>query len=151
MSPSKAYITGLKLLATRELSEAQLRLRLARRGHEADDIESAIARLKTDRSLDDERTAAAIARTEAHLRHRGMLRVRRKVEAAGIAPGLARRVTEDVFQEIDADALMARAIDKRLRGRTAITDDRELQRLYRYLVGQGFEPDRVVTALRSRR
>ena len=30
-------------------------------------------------------------------------------------------------------------------------DDRELQRLFRYLVGQGFESDRIMRTLTSRR
>ena len=39
---------------------------------------------------------------------------------------------------------------KRLREGKTIADDREFNRLYRYLVGQGFESDRVVTLLKSR-
>jgi hypothetical protein len=32
-----------------------------------------------------------------------------------------------------------------------IADDREFNRLYRYLIGQGFEPDRVLALLRKRK
>ncbi|MND07670.1 hypothetical protein D3C83_298110 [compost metagenome] len=46
---------------------------------------------------------------------------------------------------------MAAALDKRLRGRTAIAADREFQRLYRFLLGQGFESDRVLALLRRHR
>jgi regulatory protein len=145
-----AYLTGLRMLARRELSEAQLRQRLQRKACEPDDIDAAIDRLKAERSLDDERVAGAIARTEANVRKRGRLRVRRQIEAAGISPAIAARAADEVFAGIDPEALLAAALEKRLRGRS-LDDPRERQRLYRYLIGQGFDHDRVLAALRARR
>ena len=55
-----------------------------------------------------------------------------------------------MFGAIDDDALLESSLRKRLRGRETIADDREFQRLFRYLVGQGFESDRVMQALRAR-
>ena len=143
------YLTALRMLARRELSEAQVRQRLARRQHDPDAIEAAITRLKADRSLDDARVAGAIARTETSLKKRGKLRVKRQIEAAGIAPAVAQRAIEETFEAIDANALLTAALERRLRGKTRIADDREFQRLYRYLVAQGFEPDRVLVLLRK--
>jgi regulatory protein len=144
------YLTALKMLGRRELSEAQLRQRLLRRQHAPDAIEAALTRLKSDRSLDDERVAGAIARSETNLKKRGRYRVTRQIEAAGIAPSIAKRVVDETFAAIDGDDLLVQALGRRLRGRTSIADDREFQRLYRYLVAQGFEPDRVLALLRSR-
>ena len=73
------------------------------------------------------------------------------IERAGIAAATARRAVEEAFGTIDDDALMEASINKRLHGRETIADDREFQRMYRYLVGQGFEPDRVMAALTARR
>lgn len=143
------YLAALKMLARRELSETQLRQRLRRRQHEADAIEEAIARLKSERNLDDERVAGAIARSETSLRKRGRYRVTRQIEAAGIASSIAKRVVDETFAAIDGEALLAQALARRLRGRTRIEDDREFQRLYRYLVAQGFAPDRVLALLRT--
>ena len=149
--PDSAYIAALKMLGGRELSERQVRQRLARRGYEDDEIEAAIGRLKQDRSIDDERAARAMAHAETSLKKRGRLRVKQRLEAAGIEPATAQRAIQDTFQTLDADALIASALQKRLRGREQIADDREFQRLYRYLVGQGFEPDRVLALLRRHR
>ena len=151
MAGSSAYLAGLQLLARRELSEAQLRQRLTRRGYAADDVTAAIARLLEERALDDRRVAAAIASTETRVRGRGRLRVKRQIEAAGISASLAEDAVERVFGEIDADALLTAALERRLRGRDTIADDREFQRLYRYLLTQGFDSDRVLALLRSRR
>ena len=145
-----AYLDGLKMLAQRELSEAQVRQRLARRGHDADAIDVAVARLREERAIDDERAAEAIARTQTSLR-RGRLRVRRQIENAGIAAPTARRAIDDVFANVDADALLQASLAKRLRGRETIADDAEFRRLYRYLVGQGFDVDQVMKALTARR
>jgi regulatory protein len=146
LAPNPAYLDGLKLLARRELSEAQLRQRLARKGHQADEIERAVEQLRAERAVDDERVAAAIARTEAAVRRRGRARVQLQIERAGIAKAIARRAIEAVFGEIDGDALLAAALQKRLRGRR-VADERERQRLYRSLVNQGFDPDRVLALL----
>jgi regulatory protein len=145
-----AYVDGLKMLARRELSEAQIRQRLTRRSYTTESIDSAIERLKSERAIDDVRVAGAIARTETHVRRRGRLRVIRQIEAAGISSAIAKQVVRDVFQDIDSDALLAAALEKRLRSRDQI-DELTARRLYRYLTSQGFDSDRVLAALRVRR
>ncbi len=142
---------GLKMLARRELSEQQVRQRLARKQHEAGDIDTAIARLRDERALDDSRVAEAIARMETSIRKRGKMRVRQQIERAGIAKSTAKQAIDDVFATVDDEALLDASLEKRLRGRETIADDREFQRLYRYLVGQGFESDRVLKALNMRK
>jgi regulatory protein len=146
-----AYIAGLKMLARRELTERQIRERLARRGHEPDEIDTAVARLKSDRALDDGRVALAMARSEITLKRHGRLRAQRQLEAAGLPAALARSALDDVLSTIDHDALIEASLARRLRGRDRIADDREFQRLFRYLVGQGFEAGAVLALLRSKR
>jgi len=146
-----AYVDGLKMLARRELSEKQVRERLARKGHEREAIDDAIARLHEERALDDTRVAGAIARTETSIRRRGKLRVQMQIQRAGIDKSVAKRAVDEVFGAIDDDALIEASLNKRLRGRDTIADDREFQRLYRYLAGQGFESDHIMKVLNSRR
>ena len=137
------------MLARRELSEFQVRQRLAKRGEDQDSIDTAIARLKTERSIDDERVAGAIARSQATGRKRGRRRVQQQIEAAGIAKSIASRAVDDVFRDLDSEALLTASLSKRLRGRERIADDREFQRLYRYLSAQGFDSDRILAQLRK--
>jgi regulatory protein len=139
------------MLGRRELSEAQIRQRLARKGHEQDEIDEAVERLRRERALDEARVAEAIAHTETAVRRRGKLRVRRQIEQAGIAPATARAAIEAVYGALDDAALLDAALAKRLHGRDTIDDESEFRRLFRYLVGQGFEPDRVITVLKKRR
>ena len=135
------------MLARRELSEAQVRQRLARKQHSQDDIDEAIARLRDERAIDDARVAEAIARTETSIRRRGKMRVRMQIQRAGISSTAAKEAADRVFASIDDAELIEAALRKRLRGRQTIADEREFQRLYRYLAGQGFEADLIVKTL----
>ncbi|OLE83501.1 MAG: hypothetical protein AUF76_06235 [Acidobacteria bacterium 13_1_20CM_2_65_9] len=148
---TNAYVDGLKMLARRELSEQQVRQRLARKGHDQDAIDDAVTRLREERAIDDVRVAESIARTETSVKRRGKLRVRLQIERAGIGRGTAKRAVDGVFDAIDDDAQIEASLKKRLRGRETIADDREFQRLYRYLAGQGFEADRIMKVLTARR
>src|SRR3954470_20108939 len=51
------YIDGLKMLARRELSELQVRQRLARKGDDRDAIDAAVARVGEERGIDETRGA----------------------------------------------------------------------------------------------
>jgi regulatory protein len=148
---NKAYLDGLKMLARRELSEAQVRERLARRGHDPGAIDDAVRRLRDERAIDDVRAAEAIVRTEASVRRHGKRHVERHLERAGIDTATARRAVDEAFEALDEDAQIEAAIARRLHGRGIIADDRELQRLYRYLVAQGFDSERVQTVLTARK
>jgi len=146
---SRAYIAGLKMLARRELSEAQVRTRLARKEYEPDEIDDAVARLRRERALDDHRTALACARTEVRIKHRGRARVLRQVESLGIARTVARAAVAEVFGELDENALLEQALERRLR-RGPLTDVAAARRVHRYLLGQGFDPARVSSLIRGR-
>jgi regulatory protein len=147
----RAYVAGLTRLSRRELSEAQLRDRLTRRKFEPDDIDAAIARLRSERALDDRRTALACARTQVRIKHHGRARVVREVEALGIARDVAREAVAEVFGEIDESELLEQALDRRLRHGTQLSDPAVFRRVHRYLLGQGFDPGRVTALLRQRR
>jgi len=146
----RAYIAGLTLLARRELAEAQLRERLARRKFNQEDIDDAVARLRLEGALNDRRTAVACARTEVRLRHHGRARVVRRIEALGIARDVAREAVAEVFTEIDETELLEHALDRRLRRGLTLNDPLAVQRMHRYLVGQGFDPSAVIGLLRRR-
>ena len=152
MSPgSEPYLDALKMLARRELSEAQVRQRLARRGHDRASIDTAVARLKGERAIDDARVAEAIARTETAAKRRGKLRVARQIEQAGISGSIAHRALDAIFGDIDSDALIEAALTRRLRAGVPIQDDAQFHRLCRYLIGQGFEVEHVIRTLTVRR
>jgi regulatory protein len=144
-----AYTVALTLLSARELSESQLRTRLKRREIDADDIESALARLKSDRTLDDRRVARAIARMESAIKHRGRARVIQKVRQAGIDGDTAEEAVREVFEEVDENDLLERALERRLRGKAPRDlDEKGRARIVRGLVAQGFGMGAILRRLK---
>ena len=146
-----AYTTALTLLSARELSESQLRARLKRRELDADDIESAISRLKADRSINDRRVALAIARMESTIKQRGRARVIQKIRQAGIDSALAEDAVREIFEEVNEDELLDRAMERRLRGAAVEgLDERGRARIVRGLAAQGFSLDKIFKRLDQR-
>jgi SOS response regulatory protein OraA/RecX len=134
-----AYTLALTWLSRRELSTRQVRERLARRDIPSDEIDRAIERLTTDRSLSDRRVALAAARTDVNVRGRGRRRVLYHLQQIGID------------RETDEAALLDQAIERSLRGREAASLDRNgIARIVRRLVGQGFEPGAIYARLRRK-
>jgi len=144
-----AYIVALTLLSARELSEAQLRTRLKRREFEPTAIDAAVARLKDDRTLNDRRVALAIARMESAIKHRGRSRVIQKIRQAGINSDTAEDAVREVYDEVDEEALLDQAIERKLRGQAAKDlDEKGKARIVRALAGQGFRIDAILKKLR---
>jgi regulatory protein len=144
-----AYLAGLRLLGRRELSSAQLRERLARRGFAAAEIEAALGRLGREGALDDRRAARAYAVTAARVKGRGRLRILRELHQMGIDPALAREAVDAAFAEVDEARLLERALDKRL-GR-GVPSDADYRRAARALARLGFAPEAIAAALGRRR
>jgi len=146
-----AYLDALHLLARRELSVDACRQRLLDKDHPAEDVDAAIAHLLETGGLDDARVARAYARTAVNIKGRGRLRVQRELNDKGIPRDVAAAALAEVFGDADERAMVARAIQKRLRGRTTVKDRAESARLYQYLMRQGFTPAAVMAALRKLR
>ena len=150
-SPTAAYARALRWLTARELSEAQVRARLADRGFTDHAILPAVARLIQDRTIDDRRAAAAVARTEARVRRRGPRRVMAKLISMQIDRELATAVVRELFGEDGEDALLDTTLERRLRGDAErLTDPRERRRVLAYLVRQGFSASAASAAIRRR-
>ena len=144
-----AYTVALTLLSARELSETQLRARLARRQCDAQSIDEVVSRLKGDGTLNDRRVAVALARMESAIKHRGRSRVIQKIRQAGIDGDTAEDAVREVFEEVDEGALLDRALERRLRGKTTKElDDRGRARVVRGLVAQGFRLEAVLKKMK---
>ena len=105
-----AHTEGLKLLARRELSVEGVRARLEDRGYSPDDIAEALARLLESGALDDRRVARAYARTAAHVKGRGRLRINQELQQLGFQYDVAADWLGVVFGELAERRLIDSAI-----------------------------------------
>ena len=150
-SSKAAYFRALRWLTARELSEAQVRSRLAEKGYTEIAITPAVERLIQDRTVDDRRAATAVARTEARVRRHGPHRVMGKLIAMHIDRDLAKEVVRELFGEEDEGALIERTLETRLRGNPErLKDPRERRRILAYLVRQGFSASAASAAIRNK-
>lgn len=146
-----AYFRALRWLTARELSEAQVRIRLADRGYTSAAIGPAVERLVQDRTIDDRRAATAVARTEARVRRHGPRRIMGKLIAMKIDRDLAKEVVTDLFGETDEEELLETTLERRLRGKPErLKDPKERRKLLGYLVRQGFSASAASHALRRK-
>ena len=146
---SDAFTLALVMLSSRELSESQIRTRLKRRECDPDDIEAAITRLKADRTINDRRVALALARMESAIKHRGRSRVLQRIRQAGIADDTAEDAVREVFEEVDENALLDRAFERRLRGKQPKElDEKGRARIIRGLVALGFRFEAILKRLK---
>ena len=144
-----AFTVALTLLSARELSEAQIRTRLKRRQLDDDDIDAAVSRLKADGTLNDRRVALALARMESAIKHRGRSRVIQKIRQAGIDSDTAEDAVQEVFEDVDENALLDRALERRLRGKAPKElDDKGRARVIRGLVAQGFRLEAILKKMK---
>lgn len=132
-----SYQTGLKLLSRRELSTKELSERLLRRGFTQDSVSVTVKRLIDEGALNDYRTALALAHREAYIRARGQLRAIREIESHGITRDLSISAVKETYKDLDEREMIEGALKKRLKG--TITDDRQMRRLYQFLIRQGFD------------
>ena len=151
MPERTAYVDALRLLGRRELSVTQLRERLREREHSAEDVDRAIDLLLENRALDDRRVAAAYVRTALKVKGRGRLRIQRELQVMGIEKDVAAEALAEAFGEVDERALIAKALQKKLRGKPKIASPAEYARVYQFLMRQGFSPAAVSAALRGHR
>ena len=142
------YTDALRLLARRELSVSQVRSRLLDRDHSPEATDATLTRLLETGALDDRRVARAYARTAVSIKGRGRLRVTRELEAMGIAREVAAEAIAEVFGDLDEDALIDKAIRKKLRGGKTLATMRERARLHAFLARQGFTSAAISAALR---
>ena len=151
MPERTAYVDALHLLGRRELSVKQLRERLLDRDHSREDVDRAIELLAENRAVDDARVASAYARTAIKIKGRGRLRVQRELHEMGIDKDVASQALAEAFGDTDERSMIAKALQKKLRGNKKIATPAEYARVYQFLMRQGFSPGAVASALRAYR
>jgi regulatory protein len=151
MPDRTAYVDALHLLGRRELSVKQLRERLLDREHDREDVDRAIDLLLENKALDDARVAGAYVRTALKIKGRGRLRIQRELQMMGIEKEIAGHAIAEAFGDVDERAMIAAALQKKLRGNQKIATPAEYARVFQFLMRQGFSPGTVTAVLRSRR
>jgi regulatory protein len=137
-APPSAYERAVARLSRRELSTAELRRALGRAGHAAEEVESALLRLRAQGYVDDAALAGRFARSRlAHQGH-GRYRIREALRLRGVPAGTADQGLAGALADVpEAEALDA--VARRYWARRASVEPRlRLSRLRGVLLRRGF-------------
>jgi regulatory protein len=140
-----AFDRALDLLALRARSTRELRRHLIKKGEDEAHVDAAIARLTTLGLLDD----AAYARQFARAKATGPGFSRRRLQAELARRGVARETADaaiaEVFadDEVNADEILDRVAEKKLRTLTKLDPDTRRRRLYAFLARRGYDSDDI--------
>jgi regulatory protein len=142
---------ALKSLGARAHSIGELREKLRRRAERAGDIDGVLARLKEHQYLDDRRYAESYASARLANEKLGRTRVIRELRARRVAPAVAERTVEKVYQGVAEEALIEDWIRRKYRmaPREGLFQDRkDLAAAYRRLARAGFRTGEILKVLK---
>jgi regulatory protein len=142
---------ALKALAGRAHSAGELREKLRRRADRAGDIEDVLARLKEHGYLNDQRYAEGFASARLSNDRQGRTRVIRDLRQHRVAPALAERTVQKVYQDVDEVALIEDWIRRKYRTAQReglFQEDKDLASAYRRLTHAGFRTGEILKVLK---
>jgi regulatory protein len=141
---------AFKLLAARPRSEAQLReLLTSRFGTEPAIVEECISRLKELGYLNDLEFARGYANHRLNLRPLGRSRLARELAGKSVSRQTISETLDELFNNVDEQTLVDRAIDKRIRTHGRPSDARAAKRLFDHLARLGFDYDLIARKLKA--
>ena len=142
---------AVKVLAGRAHSTGEMREKLRRRAARAADVDEVLARLKDLGYLDDRRYAEAFASARLANEKLGRTRVIQDLRKRRVAPSLAERTVQRVYQDVDEEALIEDLIRRkyRLAEREGLfREDKDLAAAYRRLLRAGFRSGEIIRVLK---
>ena len=146
----KTLKRAFNLLSAKPRSIAELRERLLEKDWAGEEIVMRVlARLQELNYLNDEQFAAQYANSRLTIKAVGRNRLRRDLQRKKISSTVINQALEDVYTEHDEEALIAKAITKRLRLKGKPTSREETKKLFDHLVRLGFNFDLVIKKVRA--
>jgi len=146
-SYGKTMALAVKLLAAKPRSRAELRERL---GEKCDDdaVAQVISRLEELGYVNDEQFAASFAAARIATRPLGRVRLRRDLQRRKVSGEVAENAMNAAYKETNEETLIEMAIAKRLRTHGEPGTRQDAQKLFAYLLRQGFDYELVLRKIR---
>jgi regulatory protein len=144
----KAKQRAFRLLAVRARSEKELRSKLKEKGFDEIVIGEVTARFRELNYLDDESFSGQLARNLGLNRLLGDRRIASALREKGIPSEMIEKAIAGLRDEISEAEAVQKLIRKKVKSRKIMEmDNKEKGRLARSLIGKGFPPDLIFSAL----
>ena len=148
-SPRSAYEDGLRRLARRDHSEAELRQALLRKGFAAEEVQLALDRLVRNRHLDDVAFAERFARSRLASQARGRNHVRVALASRGVEPAIADQALAEALRDVSEAEMLDQLAKKYWAQRKREEPRQRLRKLWNFLLRRGYPPEIVSRRLRT--
>lgn len=142
---------AVRALAGRAHSTGELRQKLRAKAEKAADVDVTLSRLKEYGYLDDRKFAESFAVARLENQWLGKTRVAQELRRRRVAPAVADRTVQQVYQNVNEEELIERAVRRKYRSAprdNLFQDDKELAAAYRKLLRAGFAPGPIVRVLK---
>lgn len=146
---SRARQAAFKLLARREMSEAQIRQALLDRDHAEADVERAIEGLRQQRYLDDPGLAARFARSRLENHGQGRHRIRQTLRKKGVVGPIIEEGIRQALDEVSEGEALERVARRYWAQRKRQPPGRRLRALWAFLLRRGYPAGLVHERLRA--
>ncbi len=147
-TPPSPLDQAVRFLQIRDHSERELRLKLRKKGLEAEVIDATIERVRALGYLDEERYAHGLAQAFIGRRQVGPRRVLARLRTAGVASSTAQSAVRQALAQSDELGTIRALVAKRFPTAFEGGDAKQKARALRFLLGRGFSPDLVGRVLR---
>jgi regulatory protein len=142
---------ALKSLGMRAYSIGELREKLRRRAERLGDIDGVLARLKESKYLDDRRYAENFASARLENDKLGRIRVMRELRVRRVAPALAERTVQKLYEAVDEEGLIEQWIRRKYRmtpREGLFQTQKDMAAAYRRLARAGFSTGPILRVLK---
>ncbi len=149
---SDPFASALRLLSSRDMSEAELRRKLARFGFSTHEIDDAVSKCREYDYLDDQRYALLRARSLAQSGKGVGRKIVLDLKQRGIDETTACQALEKIAIETPPEQVMRDLLERRFSNfNYHQAEDRERRRVVGYLLRRGFSLDLIFSVLRDTR
>jgi regulatory protein len=142
---------ALKAVTARALSTGEMREKLRTRAERAEDIDATLSRLKEYGFLNDVKFAEAFATSRLENGGLGKARALRDLRQRRVAPKLAEKTVEGVYEKVEEIALIDAYVRRKYRAakrEILFQTDKDLASAFRRLRMAGFGSGNVIRALK---
>ena len=146
--PGSVRDDAARLLAARGLTEAELRERLGRLGHEATEIQAVVGEAVQKGWIDDQALCRDVLRA-GMARGRGKERLRAQLLSRGIVPEMAEAAWNALLASGEADPAqgLRLEVERRVKAAGGALTGKAAARIYNALLRSGHDPESIRSAL----
>lgn len=149
LTPTEALARIYKYCAYQERAHQEVKRRLYDYGLRTDEVEEIISRLITEGFVNESRYAKAFAGGKFRVKKWGRIKIEQELKANGVSKNCIRQGLQEIDQKDYRKTMMA-LIDKKLKQETEKNPFKLKNKVARFVISKGYEPDMVWEALKDR-